>query len=256
MRIISRILNRWDLPQFNIFRTLLINFSTLPFSQAIKLPIFIYGKVLFPTLDGKIHIKSPVKTKMIKIGYNKEHFCGFKGGGCIDLMKNGILEFNGFSDISTGVILRVNGILKFGDDSFVGAESKIICDKSITILNHTRITFQNVIMDTNFHSILNTHNNTIAPIQRDIKIGNNVWVGNRCNIMPGSQIGNGTIIAAKSLVNKDFTNLEENILIGGAPAKLITTNVKRIFNDKIDVLVNEFYINNVTQDKFFYTEDL
>lgn len=69
-RLINFFFSRIDTPQFNIIRTLVFNFMMLPFEQAIKLPIFIYGKVRFTSLKGEIIIKNKVTTKMIKIGVN------------------------------------------------------------------------------------------------------------------------------------------------------------------------------------------
>jgi acetyltransferase-like isoleucine patch superfamily enzyme len=52
-----------------------------------------------------------------------------------------------------------------------------------------------------------------------IKIGNNVYIGNNSLIMPGVTIGDNTLVAAGSVVTKSFT--DENIIIGGNPAKII-----------------------------------
>ena len=49
-KFFSRTRIRW-------FKTLYINFRTLPFSQAIRLPIWIYGPVKLYCLSGKIKIR-------------------------------------------------------------------------------------------------------------------------------------------------------------------------------------------------------
>ncbi|MCH5220970.1 MAG: sugar O-acetyltransferase [Muribaculaceae bacterium] len=51
-----------------------------------------------------------------------------------------------------------------------------------------------------------------------IKIGNNVWIGGNCCILPGVTIGDGAVIAAGSVVNRD---VESNILVAGNPIKFI-----------------------------------
>lgn len=60
-----------------------------------------------------------------------------------------------------------------------------------------------------------------------ITVGNNVWFGANCNIMPGVTIGDGTVIAAGSVVTKD---IPANSLAMGVPAKV----VKVIDQDKVD----------------------
>ncbi|MBQ8219779.1 MAG: CatB-related O-acetyltransferase [Bacteroidaceae bacterium] len=51
-----------------------------------------------------------------------------------------------------------------------------------------------------------------------IKIGNDVWIGEKCLIMPGITIGDGAIIAAHAVVTKD---VPPYAVVGGIPAKVI-----------------------------------
>jgi acetyltransferase-like isoleucine patch superfamily enzyme len=51
-----------------------------------------------------------------------------------------------------------------------------------------------------------------------ITIGENVWIGRGVIVLPGVTVGNGAVIAANSVVNKD---VPENAIYGGMPAKLI-----------------------------------
>ena len=51
-----------------------------------------------------------------------------------------------------------------------------------------------------------------------ISIGNDVWIGANAIILDGVSIGDGAIIAAGSLVNKD---VDSYTIVGGVPAKLI-----------------------------------
>lgn len=56
-------------------------------------------------------------------------------------------------------------------------------------------------------------------VEKDIVIGNDVWIGGNSVITSGVTIGNGIIVAAGSVVTKSFD--EENIIIGGVPTKKI-----------------------------------
>lgn len=53
-----------------------------------------------------------------------------------------------------------------------------------------------------------------------IKVGNNVFIGLNSIILPNTEIGDNTIIAAGSVVKGKY---EGNIIIGGVPAKKIGT---------------------------------
>lgn len=56
------------------------------------------------------------------------------------------------------------------------------------------------------------------PYKGNTVIGNDVWIGYETVIMPGVQVGNGAIIAAKSVVVSDIAPYT---IFGGNPAKFI-----------------------------------
>lgn len=66
--------------------------------------------------------------------------------------------------------------------------------------------------------------------QIDVKIGNDVWIGENVLLLGGISIGDGAVIAAGSLVSKD---VEPYSIQGGIPAKEIS---KRFSNDIISKL--------------------
>ncbi len=51
-----------------------------------------------------------------------------------------------------------------------------------------------------------------------VTIGNDVWVGGNCTILPGVTIGNNVIIAAGAVVTK---NTPDNCIVAGIPAKKV-----------------------------------
>lgn len=52
----------------------------------------------------------------------------------------------------------------------------------------------------------------------DIKIGSDVWIGTGAMVMSGVQIGDGAVVAARSVVTKDVPPYS---IVGGVPAKVI-----------------------------------
>ncbi|MBU2712740.1 Vat family streptogramin A O-acetyltransferase [Zooshikella harenae] len=64
------------------------------------------------------------------------------------------------------------------------------------------------------------------PFKGDTIVGNDVWIGYESTIMPGVTIGNGAIIASKSVVTKD---IPDYCIVGGNPAQII----KYRFDQKI-----------------------
>ncbi|NSY19772.1 CatB-related O-acetyltransferase [Neorhizobium sp. AL 9.2.2] len=59
---------------------------------------------------------------------------------------------------------------------------------------------------------------------RQIKIGNDVWIGSRAIILSGVSIGHGAVIAAGAIVTKD---VDPYCIVAGVPAKPI----RKRFND-------------------------
>lgn len=71
------------------------------------------------------------------------------------------------------------------------------------------------------------------PFKGDTVVGNDVWFGKDCVIMPGVKIGDGAIIAAHSVVVKDIPPYS---VAGGNPAKVI----KKRFDDELTDLLLQF----------------
>jgi virginiamycin A acetyltransferase len=63
------------------------------------------------------------------------------------------------------------------------------------------------------------------PYKGDTLVGNDVWIGYDATIMPGVKIGDGAIIAAKSVVVGDVAPYT---IVGGNPAK----SIRQRFNDE------------------------
>lgn len=73
-----------------------------------------------------------------------------------------------------------------------------------------------------------------------IIIGENIWIGSSCVILPGVRIGNNSIIGAGSVVTK---NISKNSIAFGNPAKIVAKRCIKCL-DKISVSTeNEFCEN-------------
>ncbi len=67
---------------------------------------------------------------------------------------------------------------------------------------------------------------TDLPFKGDTVVGNDVWFGAGITVMPGVHIGDGAIIAARSVVTKDVAPYA---IVGGNPARLI----RQRFDDEL-----------------------
>ncbi len=53
---------------------------------------------------------------------------------------------------------------------------------------------------------------------KPVTIGDDVWIGGNCTILPGVTIGNNVVVAAGAVVTKD---VPDNCVVGGIPAKVL-----------------------------------
>jgi virginiamycin A acetyltransferase len=75
------------------------------------------------------------------------------------------------------------------------------------------------------------------PSKGDTTIGNDVWIGYEAVMMPGVQVGDGAIVAAKSVVVSD---LSPYTIVGGNPAKPIR---QRFEEDVVRALIEVAWWN-------------
>ena len=235
-------------PRLSLLRTLYFNFRVLPFKQALKLPVYIYGKVHFPLLAGSVEICDNIIRKgMVKIG-RQDPFAVDSSSSFVSIAPMGKIIFKGPANISTNSALRVfnDGVLTIGRCVLFGSGVKAICNGgTITIGDYTRIAYNTNIVNSGFHSVVDLTTLKVGNHIRPIAIGTRCWIGNSSTINGGAKLKDATIVGTGSLVNKDFSKLEEeNQMIGGRPAKLIKPGLARVFNPQIEKEIMLYFKNN------------
>lgn len=115
------------------------------------------------------------------------------------------------------VSIEKNACLILGS-GFSNHNLNLSCFNKIEIGTNVIISDNVTIRDSDNHYMSNK--DTI--ITKPIKIGNNVWIGINCTILKGVNIGDGAVIAAGSLVNKDVPS---RCLVGGVPSKILRENI-------------------------------
>jgi len=109
-------------------------------------------------------------------------------------------------------------LIQIGDRTTVGYHTFIFASEKITIGKDCLIAPFVYLVDSN-HQIgraqrINEQPNETAPIV----IGQDVWIASNVTILKGVTIGDGAVIAANSVVNRDVPPYE---IHGGSPAKKI-----------------------------------
>ena len=122
------------------------------------------------------------------------------------------------------ISLAKSGSLYFGDRFKMSAESSIAACNSIVFGDNCLISWDTLVMDSDFHKIFDENGLEINAPQ-EVVIGDNVWIGCRCLILKGAKIPSGSIIAASSVVNAKELH-GQNTIFGGQPVKELRKNVR------------------------------
>ncbi len=68
------------------------------------------------------------------------------------------------------------------------------------------------------------------PSKGNTEIGNDVWIGHKVTIMPGVKVGDGAILATRSVITKD---VPAYAIVGGNPAEVIKYRYDEKTRDKL-----------------------
>lgn len=155
------------------------------------------------------------------------------------LCRNGITFGNNFSlgrksvIECTGVISELGESLKIGNNVGISQNAFISVRGNIIIGNDTIIGPNVTILAENHcFSNINEKIRNQDTIRTGINIGENCWIGANVTILDGVTIGQGSVVAASALVNK---NVEPYDIVGGIPAKVIKSRLEGNYeniNDK------------------------
>lgn len=209
-------------------------------------------------VERMIRLKNTDFTKRIYYNYFSNKVKRTKGGNLVPyygtkliLNKNACIDLEGVLAVNTDCYIRNNGrtsiirmerdtLLTVKDQFLIGYGADLIifeggnlilgkgyfninlrlrCQTKIEIGNDVAIAHNVLITDTDGHNIERKGYQKTLPV----KIGNKVWIGTNVTILKGVNIGDGAIVAANTLVNKDVPPYS---LAVGNPMKIVRENVK------------------------------
>lgn len=127
--------------------------------------------------------------------------------------------------LSDNVMISIHGVKKIGggriycaDNVNINAECMLIASSDITIGKNSTLAYRTLLTtNANPNAPYNELCKIYPPIHKEIRIGDNVWVGAGVIILPGCRIGNNSVIAAGSVVCSD---IPDNCMAAGVPAKV------------------------------------
>lgn len=231
--------------------TVYVNLRLCSLKDAIHLPILVYGWPRLLSLYGQARFIGGGKFGQVRMN-RMWHVAGGpnNAGGPSDFCIWGTWIFQGTCSIGTSckICIGDNGTLTIGDNCQIMSDCNITAYKDVVIEDNLLMAHSSQIFDTGYHYISYIEKGLVKPLAAPIHIGKNCWICNNVTIMGGVSIPSDIIVASHSLVNKTIDNLQPDSLIGGSPAHLLKTGVKRINDHKIEAYVGFYFSNNPQAD--------
>lgn len=164
----------------------------------------------------------------------------FKHFGCRSCLSKPVkiqypenITIGDYTEFAKGCILECNktcekseyGEIIIGNRCMFGANVHLTSANKIVVGNNL-LTGRYVLITDNTHGMLTEDELAIHPAERvllskgAVRIGNNVWIGDKVSILADVTIGDGAIIAANAVVTHDVPS---HSIVAGIPAKVIRT---------------------------------
>lgn len=200
----------------------LLDIITLPYPLSAKNKLNHWCNVFY-THWIKHYIKSVGKGSYIGIG------CQLQGGGSKNIIIGNNTTLVGHNILGCWIKYksqRFTPHIIIGNNTSIGEYTQISSAKEVIIGNDVLIGRFCYISDNN-HGTTDLDTLHHHPSDRDlyikgpVRIGNDVWIGDRVCILSGVTIGDGAVIAANTVVTKDVFPYS---VVGGVPAKVIKDN--------------------------------
>lgn len=197
-------------------KTLFLNFYYLPFREAIHIPIIVAANTKISRLGSRSSVIIKNSRKHVTIGFSGSYLLG--GGDNIlvgqptywSIGKSGKLIFNGSANLSRGTQLICDGEMEIGDKFSCNANCILNSAKKIVIKDGCLLGWNCTIIDGDGHSIV--YNKKECNSNKDIILGEKVWIAANSTVLKGSVISDHSIVASHAIVSKKFAR--NHIIIG------------------------------------------
>lgn len=177
--------------------------------------------IIFIGKNCKIKHKNLIKIgKSVTIGDNVEINAlsnnGIQIGNNVSILRNTIIECTGVIR-QLGEGLRIGNHVGIAQNCFIQVRGEVIIGDYVILGPYVKIFSEN-------HNFKNTDIPIVlqGETRLSVTIENNVWIGANSTVLGGVKIGEGSIIAAGAVVNKDIPPFS---IVAGVPARVIKSRL-------------------------------
>lgn len=142
-------------------------------------------------------------------------------GAVLRLRPRANLRVDGRVQIKRACHIQVDydATLTIGADTFFNEGSSVVCYSDSTIGSGCAISWGVCIVDSDVHKL--DRDGDSSP-HSPIHIGKDCWIGTNAVVLKGTQLGDGSVVAAGAVV---ASKVPPNSLVAGVPAKVVRENV-------------------------------
>jgi len=217
---VFNVLKSWIKRKPSLLKTLYFNLRYFPMPIAIKTPVWVSHFVVLKKCQGKIILPEKIYPGMIELGFGYVPVFDKKRIRTI-WNNNGVVKFKGKCVFKHGARIGNGGVITFGNEFHIAPESLIICEKEIVFGDFVSVSWRCQIMDSDYHELL--QNGKRINKDKQIRIGNHVWIGNNCLVKKGTHLPDNVVVVSGSVVTGTID--KRNTVIGGVPAKPIKKSI-------------------------------
>lgn len=228
----------------NIRKTLVFNFLAFGMDGVRKKPVIIYGNTKIYKV-GRIVINCEMKKGLLRIGQ-----LDYKSQGETRFLNDGTIEINGPVAIGGCAIVENYGTIIFKGYNLISDGTSLLIRSKLTVGEETRVGFHSFIMDSDDHYTIDVERKVVSCNKKEISLGAYNWIANRTIIKKGVITPDYLIVAsANALLTKDYTDkIPPYSVIGGAPARLLKTGIRRIYNPDNERWLKKYFLENPSEN--------
>lgn len=198
-----------------------VSWKLTSFRRAFSLPLTVRYNVKVLSVSGRF-----IGPGKMTIGFNRTGIYDVRFQRSM-LNVSGTIEAMGPVSLGGGcrIDVAVGSTLLFAGKVSNSAGLTIVCGERIEIGNDTIISWNTLIIDTDFHYIKDIVSGRTGKMKKPVVIGANTWLCAGSMVLKGAVLPDGCVLSAGSVLTGRLR--EKNCLLRGNPAEFVRGNVTR-----------------------------